>query len=81
MLKGVFVFHLFFSSLSAVVYLAWERQVKKAKDAHSVIKETIRSERKEIDQLMRKYSILLEKRRAVKKNSVNDSLDKENPRP
>ena len=78
--------HLLFSSLSAAVYLAWERQVKKAKDAHRVIKEAIRSERKEIDQLKRKYSILLEKGRDVKgrdvqKNSVNDTLDKEIPRP
>jgi len=80
LLKGVFVIHLLFSSLSAAVYLAWERQVKKAKDAHRVIKEAIRSERKEIDQLMRKYSLLLEKRSDVQKNSVNDALDKENPR-
>ena len=71
--------HLLFSSLSAAAYLAWERQVKKAKDAHRVIKEAIRSERKELDQLMRKYSLLLEKGKDVQKNSANDTFDKDKP--
>lgn len=72
--------HLFFSSLSAAIYVSWERQVRRAKDAHRVIKEAIRSERREIDQLREKYLGLLDKRRDIQKNSVNDTQDNGNSR-
>jgi hypothetical protein len=59
--KGGLVIHLFFSTVSAAVSLAWERQVKKARDAHRFIIETIHSERDEIEKLRDKYMGLLNK--------------------
>jgi hypothetical protein len=73
--EGRYVIHLLFSSLSAAIYVSWERQVKKAKDAHKVIKEAIRSERREIEQLRQKYLSLLDKKRDIQKNPVNDTHD------
>jgi hypothetical protein len=78
--EAYYVIHLLFSSLSAAIYVSWERQVKKAKDAHRVIKEAIRSERREIDQLREKYLSLLDKKRGIQKNSVSDVQDNGNSR-
>jgi cobalamin biosynthesis protein CobD/CbiB len=64
--------HLFFSAISAAATLAWERQIKKAKDAHRFIKESIHSERKEIEQLISKYTSRLNKERDVSNTDVND---------
>jgi len=67
--------HLLFSSLSAAIYVSWERQVKKAKDAHKVIKEAIRSERLEIEQLKQKYLRLLDKKKDIKLNDARNNGD------
>ncbi len=53
--------HLFFSSISAAVSLAWARQLKKAKEAHKFIKEEIHNELEELDHLKTKYVSLLNK--------------------
>jgi len=55
--------------------VSWERQVKKAKDAHKVIKEAIRSERLEIEQLKQKYLRLLDKKKDIKLNDARNNGD------
>lgn len=53
--------HLLFSSISVAVSLAWERQLKKAKEAHKFIREEIHNELEELDHLKNKYVSLLNK--------------------
>lgn len=54
--------HLLYSSITAAVSLAWERQLKKAKEAQIFIKDEIRTELEELDQLKNKYVTLLNKK-------------------
>ena len=51
--------HLFFSSIAAAASLAWERQLRKAKEAHKFIRSEIHTELEELEQLKKKYVSLL----------------------
>ncbi len=54
--------HIFWSSVTATISLWLQRQLKKAKEARRFIKETIQSEREELDKLREKYIHLLKKK-------------------
>jgi hypothetical protein len=54
--------HIFWSSVTATISLWLQRQLKKAKEARRFIKETIQSEREELDKLREKYIHLLNKK-------------------
>lgn len=68
--------HLLFSAVGAALSLAWERQLKKAKEAHRFIRNEIHSELEELDHLKNKYVKLLNKE--ALSSPEQDKADKKN---
>ncbi len=58
--------HLLFGSAAAAASLVIDKQIKKAKEAHSFIRETIHNERLELEELKNKYIGLLNERKGTK---------------
>ncbi len=56
--------HLLFSSVAASASLVLEKQIKKAKEAHIFIRQTIHNERLELEELKNKYMGLLNERKS-----------------
>jgi len=57
--------HLLFSSVAATASLVIDKQIKKAKEAHGFIKETIHNERIELEELKNKYVGLLNEQKSA----------------
>jgi len=55
--------HLLFGSVVASASFIIEKQIRKAKEAHHFIKETIHNERIELEDLKKKYIGLLQERK------------------
>ncbi len=55
--------HLLFGGVAASASVLIEKQIKRAKEAHSFIKETIHKERLELENLQKKYLKLLNERK------------------
>ncbi len=65
--------HLLFGPAAAAASLVFDRQIKKAKEAHSFIRETIHAERLELDELKNKYvGLLNEQKNAVLNRAYKD---------